>query len=117
MPTPKLPWYQFSLRSLLLFTLFVAILCSIGVSLDWVVAGMLGVGGVVGRITARKKARFSVGETPKTLLGVLVICVVGFCGLLVFVYLSASGTEAWSMEVLAVVVALVGVILGAILVV
>jgi len=31
-PTPKLPWYQFSLRSLLLFTLFVALLCSIRVS-------------------------------------------------------------------------------------
>jgi hypothetical protein len=33
MSTPgKLPWYQFSLRSLLFFTVFVALLCSIGVS-------------------------------------------------------------------------------------
>ena len=31
-PAPKLPWYQFSLRSLLLLTLFVALLCSIRVS-------------------------------------------------------------------------------------
>ena len=30
-PDPKLPWYQFSLRSLLLLTLFVAVLCSIAV--------------------------------------------------------------------------------------
>jgi len=30
-PEPELRWYQFSLRSLLLFTTFVAVLCSIGV--------------------------------------------------------------------------------------
>ncbi len=29
---PKVPWYQFSLQSLLLFTLFVALLCSIRIS-------------------------------------------------------------------------------------
>jgi len=77
---------------------------------------MLGVGAVVGRITARKKARFSVGGTPETLFGVLGM-LVGLCSLLAFVYLSPSETPSWSMGVLAVVAALVGLILGAVLVV
>ncbi len=54
MPTPKLPWYQFSLRSLLLLTLFVVVLCSLGVCTDWVVSAVIAVGGVMGGILARK---------------------------------------------------------------
>ena len=52
-PRPELPWYQFSLRSLLLFTAFVAVLCSIGVRTDWSVSAVIAVGGVVGGILAR----------------------------------------------------------------
>ena len=55
MSTPsKLPWYQFSLRSVLLLTLVVAVLCSIGACTHWLVSVMLDsvvlIGGVTGRI-------------------------------------------------------------------
>ena len=52
-PEPKLPWYQFSLRSLFLLTVFVALLCSIGVCTDWSVAAVIGVGSITGGIIAR----------------------------------------------------------------
>jgi len=50
---PDLPWYQFSLRSLLLLTLFVAVLCSIGVRTHWSVTAAIAVGGITGGIVAR----------------------------------------------------------------
>ena len=43
-------WYQFSLQSLLLFTAFVAVLCSIGVCTDWSVSAVIAVGGTAGMI-------------------------------------------------------------------
>jgi len=69
MPTP---WYQFSLRSLLLFTLFVAVLCSIGVCTDWLVSAVVGwtvmIGGIAGRIVAGIKAGFIQGVLGAILL-------------------------------------------------
>ena len=59
------PWYQFSLRSLLLFTLFVAVLCSIGVCTHWLVSAVVGwtvmIGGFAGRIVARTRLGFVQG--------------------------------------------------------
>ncbi len=52
-PEPKLPWYQFSLRSLFLLTAFVAVLCSLGVCSDWSLAAVIGVGGTTGGIVTR----------------------------------------------------------------
>ena len=53
---PKLFWYQFGLRSLLLLTLFVAVLCLIGVCTHWLISVAIGmivvVGGFAGRIVA-----------------------------------------------------------------
>jgi hypothetical protein len=50
------PWYQFSLRSLMLLVLFVAVLCSLGVCTHWLLSVVLGstvlVGGIAGRIVA-----------------------------------------------------------------
>jgi Trk-type K+ transport system membrane component len=48
------PSYQFSLRSLLLFTLFIAVLCSIGVCTHWIVSAVIAVGGTTGGIVAGK---------------------------------------------------------------
>ena len=60
-PEPKLPWYQFSLRSLLLLPLVVAVLCSIGVCSDWSVAAIIAVGGVSGRIVAKSWVGLIIG--------------------------------------------------------
>jgi hypothetical protein len=58
---PQLLWYQFSLRSLLLFTAFVAVLCSIGVRTDWSVSAVIAVGGVAGGTMARTWSAFVLG--------------------------------------------------------
>ena len=58
MPTPK---FQFSLRSLMLFTLFVAVLCSIGVCTDWVVSAVIAGGGIAGSIVRRSWLGFLQG--------------------------------------------------------
>ena len=42
-PDSKLPWYQFSLRSLLLFTALTAFLCSTCVALGWQIAAVIAV--------------------------------------------------------------------------
>ncbi len=56
MATPEPPWYQFSLRSLLLLTAFVAVLCSLGVCTDWSIAAVVAVGGVAGGIITRTRS-------------------------------------------------------------
>ncbi len=62
---PKLPWYQFSLRSLLLLTLFVAMLCSLGVCTHWLVSAAVAmtvvIGGIAGRIVAGTRLGFVQG--------------------------------------------------------
>ena len=60
-PEPELRWYQFSLTLMLLFTTFVAVLCSIGVCTDWSVSAVIAVGGVAGRIVARKWSGLVIG--------------------------------------------------------
>ncbi len=52
-PEPDKRPFQFSLRSMLLLTVFVAVVCSIGVCTDWSVAAVIGVGGMTGGIVAR----------------------------------------------------------------
>ncbi len=64
-PERQLPWYQFSLRSLLLLVALVAILCSIGVSTKWsvsaAIAASLLIGGVAGGMVAGTRAGVVVG--------------------------------------------------------
>src|SRR5208283_2495166 len=64
-PEPNSPWYQFSLRSLLLFTLFVAVPCSIGICTHWLVSAAIGwtvmIGGIAGRIVAGTRLGFAQG--------------------------------------------------------
>ena len=62
MPEPELPWYQFSLRSLLLFTVFVAVLCSIGVCTDWSFVAVTAAGGIAGGIVARRWLGLVIGS-------------------------------------------------------
>ena len=82
MPTPKLPWYQFSLRSLLLLTVFVAVLCSLGVCTHWLVsvaiAVTVAIGGIAGRIVAGTRLGFVQGVVfaVQFVLMAIFICVV-----------------------------------------
>ena len=77
-PDPKLPWYQFSLRSLLLLTLFVAVLCSVGARYHWSVAAVIAVGGIAGTIVARSWFGLVLGVLSGGICAVMMaaICVI-----------------------------------------
>ncbi len=77
-PEPMLPWYQFSLRSLLLLTLFVAVLCSIGVGMNWSIAAIIAVGGVAGGIVARSWLGLVLGVLSGGMCAVMMatVCVI-----------------------------------------
>ena len=64
-PAPEAPWYQFTLRSLLLFTFFVAVLCSISVCTHWmfpaIIVETVIVGGLAGTIAAGSRVGFTQG--------------------------------------------------------
>ena len=82
-PTPKPsppPWYQFSLRSLLLLTFFVAVLCSLGVYTHWLVSAVVAmtvvIGGIAGRIVAGTRLGFVRGAVYA--IAWLLIVFIGF---------------------------------------
>ena len=63
-PEPELRWYQFTLRSLMLLTLFVAVICSLGVCTHWLVSAviaMFALAGMAGRIVAGTRLGFVQG--------------------------------------------------------
>ena len=106
---PELPWFQFSLRSLLILTLFVAVLCSIGVCTDWSVAVIIAAGAVSGRIVARR----SVGLIVGILAGNVGACLAG--GLVaIFSGSSISSSPAWlfRMKIAMIIGSLIGGLLG-----
>ena len=76
-PPPKLPWYQFSLRSLLELTFFVAVFCSVGVCAGWaslvVLPAIVLVSGLAGRVVAGIKAGFVEGAKCGTLVFAIMI--------------------------------------------
>jgi hypothetical protein len=81
MDTPELPWYQFSLRSLFLLTLLVAILCSIGVSAGWFYSFVVLIGVPLGITLVRAKAEvfiYAVRLLLIVLCGYLWLCFVSF---------------------------------------
>lgn len=105
MTTRKPPWYHFSLRSLLLFTAFVAVLCSIGVSTDWVVAAVIGAGGVVGRLFAGTGWGLAVGAVTGFVFSMMSIFV---CG--VFWQILSKSSPQFMLSV--VIAAIVGAMIG-----
>ena len=111
-PEPNPPWYQFSLRSLLLFTLFVAVLCSIGVCTHWVVLLITGVGSVTGRIFAGREVGYVTGVMFGTVSGLITYSLAIPFGLLALAFVRNSGMPQWVLDVFAIVVVLLGVVLG-----
>lgn len=106
---PKLPWYQFSLWSLLLLTVFAAVLCSIGICTDWSVAAIIAVGGVSGKIVARSWVGLIVG----VLVGNLGAC---FAGVLACPFsvssISSSPTSLFNLKIAMIIGSLIGGVLG-----
>ena len=97
------PWYQFSLRSLLLLTLFVAALCSIGVCTHWLISAfvaMVTIVGIMGRIVAGIRLGFVAG----VLYGILFI-------LAVFLFLPTHWTT-WECLSATGIAALIGGVVG-----
>jgi MFS family permease len=112
MPTP---WYQFSLRSLLLLTLFVAICCSIGVYTHWELSVAVCVGGIAGRIAARRELGYLVGAVFGATVAFIATFLTLFVVQLGLRYLPHPEI-LWRMkEVLVIVAAFFGVVLGGIL--
>jgi hypothetical protein len=114
-PSPRPPWYQFSLRSLLLLTLFVAALCSFAVYTHWIFSVLIGsivlIGGVAGWIVARTRLGFVQGVVtaiPFFLIAVLI------CGVLMFV-VPGFGKTLWWVPISGATV-LIGDILGGLMV-
>jgi len=115
MPTPSPPWYQFSLRSLFLLTLFVAVLCSIGVCTNWffsVVLAILTLGGIAGRIVARSGVGFVPGVLCGTLLALITVPLAALFSLHVLVFVRPP---QWLLAVFWLVAALISVVVGGVL--
>jgi hypothetical protein len=97
---PERRWHQFSLRSLLLFSTLVAILCSIGVSAHWSVSANLAVSLLIGAVSG--------GMVCGTRAGVIAGAVYGIPGFVLtiiavtIVMLPASAlwsNEAWAIAI------------------
>lgn len=110
MTPSKLPWYQFSLRSLLLLTIFVAVLCSLGVCTHWIFSAVMAIGCIAGRIVAGTM-RFVEGALALVLLILLlslgISCVSQLRGTTLMV-----NWEVWQEYWLLVIAAIVGGVLG-----
>jgi len=112
---PPSPWYQFSLRSLLLFTLFVSVLCSIGVCTDWffsVVLAMLTLGGIAGRIVAGRGVGFVHGVVCGMLLALITVPLAAFFSLRILVLVRPP---QWLLAIFWLVAGLISVVVGGVL--
>lgn len=106
------PWYQFSLRSLLLLTVFVGVLCALGIYTHWLFATVIGLtvlcGGIAGWIGARTRLGFVLG----IVVAVSFVLLVGFFLLLFFGLLGAAQWPRWLLCAVAAVVASVSGLVG-----
>ena len=114
MPTPQLRRYQFSLRSLSLFVVFFAVVCSIGVRTHWVVSAVIAGGGIAGGIVRNSWLGFVQG----IVCGLIGSMVGLFCAALLLdiftppVYSSPPLHITAAMNLGAVIGSLIGGILG-----
>ncbi len=113
-PESKLPWYQFSLRSLLLFTAFVAVLCSMGIRTDWSVSAVIAVGGVVGGIVARTWAGLVLGGVLGSMCAVVGVVAFAFVWCIVF-RMPMVWKPFWELIAAVKIVAIIGSLAGGVL--
>jgi uncharacterized membrane protein len=111
-PEPSLhPWYQFSLRSLMLFVLFVSLLFSLGACIHGLacvtIAFGVVIGGIVGRIVAGTWLGFVLGSMFGVQFSLIAV--------VVCVYLALSGStnlEGTALWAALGTAALIGGVLG-----
>ena len=109
----KLPWYQFSLRSLLILTVFAAVICSIGAHTYWSFAVILAIGGVAGGIASRSWLGLMLGVLVGFIGAVVAVIAAAFLGLLIIdVPMQRANVETVRMFATAIIGAVVGGILG-----
>jgi len=110
---PSHPWYQFSLRSLLLLVVFVALLCVLGRYTHWLLAAIIGLtvlcGGIAGWIVAHTRLGFVQG----IVFAVQFVLLVGLFLLLPLGFFGAESTR-WLLCVVTAVVASVSGVVGGI---
>ena len=112
MPTPKPPWYQFSLRSLLLFSTFIAVLCSIGVCTHWLISLLIGLTVVVGGGTGRIVAGTRLGFVRGAVFGIEFFLIGSFvCVLPAYAFRQLPQTP-WLVGAAILLAVLIGGILG-----
>lgn len=100
---PTYRWYQFSLRSLLLLCVFVAVLCSVGVCVHWAipaaVASVVTIGGVAGGVVARTRS----GLVQGVVVAVQFSLIVFLIGLFALPAIRRGAPAPWGSPWLAVV--------------
>lgn len=115
MSTPsKLPWYQFSLRSVLLLTLVVAVLCSIGACTHWLVSVMLDSVVLIGGVTGRIVGGTGLGLVEGALYGI-VFCFIAFLGLATLAVLFGYLWDLYRLAAICAMSVLLGGIFGGVL--
>lgn len=110
---PNPPWYQFSIRSLLLLTTFVAVLCSLGLCTHWIFSVVIGsavlIGGIAGWIVARTRVGFVQG----VVFGIQFVLIAAIMGVISLPLFSWEASSAmWVSYVLLGTASLIGGILG-----
>lgn len=106
-------WYQFSLRSLVLLTTFVVVLCSLGVCTYWQFSVIIGICGIAGRIAARRDFGYLVGSIFGVLFTLIAFSLAGELDHVLMLVGLRPDMLLWT--VLETVVALIGVIFGGVL--
>jgi len=100
---PKSPWYQLSLRSLLLWILFVVVVCSLDVWTHWLVSAVIVTGGVVGGIFAGTRLGVAQGAVSGSICSIIAVSV---CAVIIGMQPS---------EGKCIIVAIIGSLLGGVL--
>jgi hypothetical protein len=119
MPTPKPslpPRYQFGLRSLLLLTLFVAILCSLGVCTHWLVSAAIALPVVIGGIAGWIVAGTGEGLVQGIIFGYLFLLGdILVCGGFLYAIPRVAAASWQLFSVFHVILVLIGGVLGGLL--
>jgi hypothetical protein len=106
-----LRWYQFRIRDLFIITAIAAVFCSIGASLDWVLALYYALNfvlsGLAGMAVARKRAGFAKGIYVGFPLAIAALTII-----FMFNYCSWGINHRWLWYSIPEVIAIVGGVLG-----
>lgn len=106
--------FQFSLRSLLVFTVFVAVLCSIGVCTFWSVSAVIAAGGGAGRIISGTWLGLVLGVVLGGLCAALAVVVSALLEVLLFGS-PMNWASDWPFAVATLIAAIVGSVIGGVL--